>query len=43
MAALAGKVMPLSFLLLCGKEDYPAIYKGVFGKDPKFFPPRYLK
>ncbi len=43
MAELARKVMPLSFLLLGGKEDYPELYKDVFGKDPKFFPPRYLK
>ena len=43
MAELARKVMPLSFLLLGGKEDYPALYKDVFGKDPTFFPPRYFK
>jgi len=43
MAELARKAMPLSFLLLGGKEDYPALYKHVFGKDPKFLPPRYLK
>jgi flavin-dependent thymidylate synthase len=43
MADLARNVMPLTFLLLGGKDDYPALYKRVFGKDPKFPPPPYLK
>jgi flavin-dependent thymidylate synthase len=43
MVELAREVMPLTFLLLGGKEDYPALYRRVFGKDPKFFPPHYLK
>jgi flavin-dependent thymidylate synthase len=43
MTELAREAMPLSFLLLGGKEDYPGLYKRVFGRDPKFSPPRYLK
>lgn len=43
MVELAREAMPLSLLLLGGKEDYPALYKRVFGKDPKFFPPEFIK
>jgi flavin-dependent thymidylate synthase len=43
MAELARDVMPLVFLLLGGKEDYPALYRRIFGQDPGFFPPRSLK
>ena len=39
MSDLASKVMPLTCLLLGGKDAYPALYKRIFGKGPKFFPP----
>ncbi|MFW6129066.1 MAG: FAD-dependent thymidylate synthase [Candidatus Aminicenantaceae bacterium] len=35
----AKKVMPLTCLLLGGKESYPELYREIFGKKPKFFPP----
>jgi hypothetical protein len=35
--------MPLAGMLLGGKEDYPAVYRRIFGIDPKASPPRYLK
>lgn len=37
----AEKVLPLTFLLIGGKDSYPAIYRKIFGKEPKFFPPPY--
>ncbi len=43
MAELARQVMPLTFLLLGGKAGFPALYKKVLGKSPKFFPPEYIK
>jgi flavin-dependent thymidylate synthase len=43
MGELARKEMPLSCLLLGGKDRYPALYEKVFGKPPKFSPPQYLK
>jgi flavin-dependent thymidylate synthase len=43
MSSLARKEMPLSCLLLGSKEDYPAIYRKIFGVDPKSLPPRFLK
>ena len=43
MSGLARKEMPLSGLLLSGKDSYPALYQKVFGKPPKFSPPPYLK
>jgi flavin-dependent thymidylate synthase len=43
MAELAREKMPLTFLLLGGKEDYPALYRHIFKKDPRFFPPHFLK
>ena len=43
MSALARKAMPLSCLLLGGKEDYPAVYRKIFGVDPKSRPPGYIK
>jgi hypothetical protein len=43
MSGLARKEMPLAGMLLGGKEDYPAVYRRIFGTDPKALPPRYLK
>lgn len=43
MSNLARKEMPLSCLLLGGKDRYPALYQKVFGKPPKLSPPHYLK
>lgn len=39
MRELAQKVMPITCLLACGKDAFPQVYKDVFGKSPKFFPP----
>jgi len=39
MSRLAQKKMPLTCLLLGGKDVYPSLYEGVFGQLPKFFPP----
>lgn len=30
---------PLTFMLLGGKDKFPELYRQVFGKNPKFFPP----
>lgn len=35
MSALAKEIMPLTMLLICGKDVYPAKYKEVFGSSPK--------
>jgi hypothetical protein len=35
--------MPLSCLLLGGKDAFPEVYSRVFGKTPKMVPPRILK
>jgi hypothetical protein len=43
MSELARKEMPLSCMLLGGKDQYPALYQKVFGKPPKTTPPSYLK
>jgi len=43
MTDLARKEMPLSCLLLGGKDRYPALYEKVFGQPPKLSPPRYLR
>jgi len=43
MSRLARKVMPLSCLLLGGKDAFPEVYAGVFGKAPKAVPPLILK
>jgi flavin-dependent thymidylate synthase len=43
MARLAAKVMPLSCLLLGGKDAYPGIYSRVFGRSPKMVPPKLFK
>ena len=39
MSELAAEVMPLTCLLVGGKDNYPTLYKHLFGKDPKAFPP----
>jgi len=41
MSRLAREVMPLTCLLIGGKDAYPEVYKDVFGKSPKFFPPEF--
>jgi flavin-dependent thymidylate synthase len=41
MSRLAREVMPLTCLLIGGKDAYPSVYKDVFGKSPKFFPPEF--
>ncbi|MBN2408747.1 MAG: FAD-dependent thymidylate synthase [Candidatus Aminicenantes bacterium] len=43
MSALARKEMPFSGLLLGGKEQYPSLYRKVFGKEPGLSPPKLLK
>jgi flavin-dependent thymidylate synthase len=43
MSRLAGKVMPLSCLLLGGKDAYPAIYASVFGRPPKMAPSKIFR
>jgi len=39
MSELAAEVMPLTCLLLGGKDVYPDIYRHLFGRNPKLFPP----
>ena len=43
MSRLAAKAMPLSCLLLGGKDAYPGIYARVFGRTPKMVPPQIFK
>jgi flavin-dependent thymidylate synthase len=43
MSRLAGQVMPLTCLLLGGKDAYPEIFAGIFGRAPKGAPPRLFK
>jgi len=43
MSGLAREVMPLSTLLLGGKDKYPALYKKLFGRLPRFLPPGTVK
>ncbi len=43
MADVAREVMPSSLMLLGGKDRFPRVYKKVFGRDPKTFPPDFLK
>ncbi|MGB7297315.1 MAG: FAD-dependent thymidylate synthase [Candidatus Aminicenantales bacterium] len=43
MAALARQEMPFSCLLLGGKEQYPSVYRKVFGTSPILCPPKLLK
>ncbi len=39
MSGLAKKVMPLTCLLVGGKDSYPELYEDIFGKPPKLSPP----
>lgn len=39
MTRLACQVMPLTLLLIGGKDAYPEIYRSVFGKSPRLLPP----
>ncbi|MGB8953726.1 MAG: FAD-dependent thymidylate synthase [Candidatus Aminicenantales bacterium] len=41
MSRLARKVLPLSCLLLGGKDTFPGLYESVFGRKPKFLPPDF--
>ena len=41
MSELAKKVMPLTCLLIGGKDSFPEIYQNVFGSPPKLKPPEY--
>jgi flavin-dependent thymidylate synthase len=43
MSSLAKEAVPIAGLLLGGKDEYPELYRSVFGRFPKFSPPRYLK
>jgi len=43
MSGLARRVMPLTGLLLGGKDAYPDLYERVFGERPSLAPPRFLK
>jgi flavin-dependent thymidylate synthase len=40
MVKLAKSAMPLTMLLIGGKDVYPEIYKKVYGKAPKVVPPK---
>jgi len=39
MSRLAKDAMPLTHMLLGGKDGYPEVYKRIYGKSPKLFPP----
>ncbi len=39
ISRLAREVMPLTCLLVGGKDAYPGMYEEVFGRPPKIFPP----
>jgi thymidylate synthase ThyX len=43
MSRLARRAMPLSCLLLGGKDAYPEVFARVFGRAPKMAPPTILK
>jgi flavin-dependent thymidylate synthase len=43
MSALARKAMPLTCLMLGGKDAYPGTYRKVFGRLPEMIPPPLLK
>ncbi len=43
MSALARKAMPLTCLMLGGKDAYPETYRRVFGRLPGMIPPPLLK
>jgi len=40
MSRLAKKVMPLTCLLIGGKDAFPEVYKKVYGRSAKFSPPK---
>jgi flavin-dependent thymidylate synthase len=40
MSKYARAVMPLTMLLLSGKDSYPALYQQVYGRPPKVLPPK---
>jgi thymidylate synthase ThyX len=40
MSKLAKKEMPLTFMLIGGKDRYPELYKKVYGVPPKLTPPK---
>jgi thymidylate synthase ThyX len=39
ISRLAREVMPLTCLLIGGKDAYPGLYEKAFGRPPKLFPP----
>lgn len=41
MSRQAKKVFPLTAVLLGAKDTYPALYRGLFGRDPKSLPPKF--
>jgi flavin-dependent thymidylate synthase len=43
MADEVRAVMPLSLMLLGGKDRFPQVYRKVFGRGPKLLPPDFLK
>jgi flavin-dependent thymidylate synthase len=43
MSRLAKKAMPLTCLMLGGKDAYPGIYAKVFGRPPKMSPPNIFQ
>ena len=43
MSRLAKKAMPLTCLMLGGKDAYPEIYARVFGRPPKMAPPKIIQ
>lgn len=43
VSALARKAMPLTCLMLGGKDAYPGTYRKVFGRSPAMTPPPMLK
>jgi thymidylate synthase ThyX len=43
MSRLAKRAMPLSCLMLGGKDAYPGIYAKVFGRPPKISPPKIFQ
>ena len=40
MVQMAKEAMPLTFLLIGGKDSYPALYEKIFARRPKFSPPK---
>jgi flavin-dependent thymidylate synthase len=43
MASLAKEALPLAGLLLGGKNEYPALYRKIYGRFPRFSPPTQFK